>query len=67
MWFPMQKIPSHCSSSKTHRVCWQGALVPKFVLLWIVFILCPMGGINESVHEEGYNHLCPLVHQLGHY
>lgn len=50
-----------------HRVGRQGALVPKFVLFWVVFALCPSGGADEAVHNEGYYNLCHLVHQLGHY
>lgn len=61
------KTDCHCSSSITHRVRRQGALAPKFVLLWVVFSLCPMRGADEPVHNEGYDHLCHLVHQLGHY
>lgn len=65
--FSNAKIHCHYSSSITHRVSRQGALVPKFVLLWVVFTLFPIGGDDEPVHKEGYDHLCHLVHQLGHY
>lgn len=49
----------------THREDWQGDLIPKFVLLWVIFSFCPVGGTNEAIHKERYHHFCHLVHQLG--
>ena len=51
----------------THRESRQGALVPEFVLRGVVFTLCPMGGTDEAIHQEGNDHLRHLVHQLGDY
>lgn len=61
-----------CSFSKslklyTYRENRQGDLFPEFVLLRDIFSLCPMGGVDEPVHQEGYDDLCHLVHQLAHY
>lgn len=59
----------NCESASviyTHREDRKGALVPVFVLLWVVFTLRPMGGADEPIHQEGYDHLCHLVYQLGH-
>lgn len=50
----------------THRKYRQGDLIPKFVLLGVVFALAPVGGADEAVHQERYDDLRHLVYQLGH-
>lgn len=52
---------------QTHRVIRQCALIPELVLFWVIFALFPVGGTEQPVHEERYDHLCHLVHQLGNY
>lgn len=55
-----------CITLASHWINRQVALIPKFVLLRVVFLLRPCGGVVEAIHEVRYHHLCRLVHQLGH-
>ena len=60
------RVTKELSRLNTHRENRKGALLPEFVLLRVVFVVCPVGGADEAVHQEGDHHLGHLVQELGH-